>query len=76
MRTIQPDLMVFADDSSGAKCFRPNGFLPLALLPLVAFLVFSPFYDSIGIPLAKNHFFLMDMQRLTELLAIFFALAI
>ena len=37
---------------------------------LLLFLVFSPFYDSIGVPVAQNAIMLMDWHRLTELLVV------
>lgn len=40
------------------------------LLPLILFLIFTPFYDSIGMPAVKKIIFLMDWQRFSEMLAI------
>ncbi|MBP6811817.1 MAG: O-antigen ligase family protein [Saprospiraceae bacterium] len=43
---------------------------------LLLFLVFSPFYDSIGVPVAQNAIMLMDWHRLTELLVVSLVLII
>ena len=59
-----------------ADTTRSESFSALVFLPLVLFLVFSPFYDSIGLPVQDDSIMLMDWQRLSELLVVSLVLVV
>ncbi len=70
MRGRKTGALVCADST------RSESLSALLFLPLVLFLVFSPFYDSIGLPGQEDSIMLMDWQRLSELLVVSFVLVV